>query len=302
LNTILCPVDFSAATPFGLAPAAALAERCGAGVVLLHVMDLPSPQFSVEVEGFDLQEFLAERREEARARLEDLARRSFAGAASTRCVVESGAPAAAIVELATAEAAGLVVLPTHSRRGLDRLILGSVAEKVVRLAACPVLTTHPGRDATTVPEFRLGKIVFATDFSDHAGATLASALSLAGIAGAALIMVHVVSEPEFDPAIPAWSRPQVPSSFAAAHLERAQVRLEELADTARESGAEVTTTVHKGVDIARAIVHTAEQEGADLIVLATRGHTGITHLLLGSTAERVVRYADCAVWTERQPR
>lgn len=303
LNAILCPVDFSAATPFGLAPAASLAKRCGAGVVLLHVMDLPSPQFSVEVEGFDLQEFLAERREEAEARLQDLARASFDGAAFTRCVVESGNAASTIVDLAESEGADLVVLPTHSRRGLDRFMVGSVSEKVVRLAGCPVLVTHPGEDGDRpAADFSPGTIVFATDFSEHADAALPNALALAATYDAELLLVHVVSEPEFEPAIPEWSRPRVPSRYAAAHLERAQQRLDDLASEARESGVTVSARVHKGVDAARTIVHAAEEEGAELIVVATHGHTGIAHLLLGSTAERVVRYADCAVWTQRQPR
>jgi nucleotide-binding universal stress UspA family protein len=297
LKKILCPVDFSPAPSAALMPAASLAKKYGAEVILLHVIGFPGPGMTATVPEFDLQGFLDEVRERAEQRLEDFSDNQLGDDVPTRCVVENGIPAAEIVGVAEKEAADSIVLPTHSRRGLERLMMGSVAEKVVRLASCPVLTVHPGTGEAA--DFHPTRVMFATDFSDYADLALPHALSMASEYGAELLMVHVATVFEADPANPEWAFPEVPPEYAQAVVQDAEKELDRRVERAASGKVKVRTRMTRGFDPGSDLLTVAEQENIDLIVMATHGRTGILHALAGSTAERVVRHATCPVLTVR---
>src|SRR5690606_34769986 len=109
-----------------------------------------------------------------------------------RAVVRDVAAAPAILQYARDQEMDLVVMGTHGRRGLRRLFLGSVAEEVVRLSVCPVLTVHAGPIRS---EALFGDILVPIDFSPHSKAALRAAASLAPELGASLDLLHVVEEP-----------------------------------------------------------------------------------------------------------
>ena len=143
LETLLVPVDFSESCGKAVALAIDLAKTVGASVELLHVV--PRPVYPALYGGFvpnTMVDYEAMMEEAARGLAAVAAELSDAGVpVSTE--VTSGAPHDAIVERAAATGADMIVMATHGLTGLDHALMGSVAERVVRMAPCPVLTTAP---------------------------------------------------------------------------------------------------------------------------------------------------------------
>jgi nucleotide-binding universal stress UspA family protein len=142
VKRLLCPIDFSEATAPAERQAVRLARAFGAAIVLLHVAsEAPLWREPVGTRGVRAV-FEAQRKWAADA----LATRAAALAAegvSARGVVKVGVPWQEIVRLADEEHADMIVMGTQGRTGLDRFLLGSVTERVVRQASCPVLTVRP---------------------------------------------------------------------------------------------------------------------------------------------------------------
>ena len=131
---ILCPIDFDENSYFALDLARDLAQEHGATIYLLHVLSLvPAPSAGVPMEPYPVSEH------EARNRLEQIAREHLGDKINYRIITRIG-NAADLVNRAVVELqADSIVMATHGRKGVARLLLGSVAEKVVREAPCPVL-------------------------------------------------------------------------------------------------------------------------------------------------------------------
>lgn len=149
IDRILVPVDFSACSQAACEHAAQIALRFGAVVELLHVWDVPAFSGAILPEVFtsapaaddeSVAGFVQKRATKAmEAMVADLERRGVVG---VRRRLEMGDPTTAIVKVAEEGRFSLIVMGTHGRRGFSRLLLGSVAEKVVRIAPCPVLTVR----------------------------------------------------------------------------------------------------------------------------------------------------------------
>ena len=136
-------------------------------------------------------------------------------------------------------------------------------------------------------------ILVPIDFSPHADAVLAWAAHLAEEHGSRVVLLHVYHLPvEFQQLEGAY----LPPDFWTTVKSEAQQTLTRYAEGLRAQQVEVEAVVREGYP-ASVIVEEAEERGADLIVIGTRGHTGLKHLLLGSIAERVVQKAPCAVLT-----
>jgi universal stress protein A len=134
-STILCPIDFDEGASPALRLATELAQERKAILHVLHVVDIP-PNVEVPLP-------LAEMEARAETRLAQLARRRIGGKGRYRVHVTTGDPGREVLLAARQLKAKLIVMATHGRKGLRRLILGSVAERVVREAPCPVLTVRP---------------------------------------------------------------------------------------------------------------------------------------------------------------
>ncbi|MGO9454108.1 MAG: universal stress protein [Candidatus Binataceae bacterium] len=146
---ILCPVDFDQNSLLALRLATELAREHKAVLQLLHVVPLPpSPEVALPFGKLDA---------EARARLEKLARQKVGKKAPYTVGVMMGDAAAEVLQVATRGGTELIVMATHGRKGLRRLVLGSVAERVVREAPCPVLTVNPGVPARKASRKRATK-------------------------------------------------------------------------------------------------------------------------------------------------
>jgi nucleotide-binding universal stress UspA family protein len=172
---------------------------------------------------------------------------------------------------------------THGRTGLGRLLLGSVAEKVLRNAHCPVLTVRPSS-----PEApgKIETILFPTDFSECSQNALQLAFELTRKCQARLLVLHVATPPlfvtygEFEKVLE--------KSAGYRHELEEQLRQCQAPDCNREF------RLAEG-DPAIEMVHLAQEAHCDLIVMGTHGRTGLGRLLLGSVAEKVLRRSACPV-------
>ena len=201
---------------------------------------------------------------------------------------ENGSPPDVIVTYAEEHDIDLIVAGTHGRRGLQRLLIGSVAEEVLRTAPCPVLTVRGEEDVA--PAWAVRNVLVPIDFSEASMGALRHAKELALTYGAQITLLHAVEEVVY------------PSAYGIepTNLPGPQVidRVEQnLADLARTEIGYEHVVVHVNVGYAPStILDYAEGNEVDLIVIATHGRTGLERMLLGSVAERVVRRAPAPVF------
>jgi nucleotide-binding universal stress UspA family protein len=210
--------------------------------------------------------------------------------------VRQGPVAAEIVEEAAALAADLVVMGTHGRSGFEHLMLGSVTEKVLRKAPCPVLTVGwPGGAGAPLEFAALRHIVCPIDFSECSQEALAYALSLAERAKARLTVVNVIEWPDAE-----LRHPHVMSKEYEQYVEgEARRRLQAAIPPDARNWCAIEETVLAGTPWRR-VLHLATEDAADLIVLGVRGLNAVERFLFGSTANHVVRQASCPVLTVRR--
>lgn len=214
------------------------------------------------------------------------------GVKNVEAFLEQGEPYAAIVTRAEKFGADLVVIGSHGRTGLQRILLGSVAEKIVRHAPCAVHVARKGPEA--------GPVVTGTDFSEASKPGLRAAALEAARTGSPLVVVYV-----FDLAWPGTTPYAVDASGLSAvlsdteALRNAKQELTKLLEeVTRGILVQITTEVLVG-EPAAILVRRAEELGARLVAISTHGRTGLTRVLLGSVAERVVRLAHCPVLAVR---
>lgn len=214
------------------------------------------------------------------------------------CEVTAGEPCEVILSVAGRHQADLIVVGARGQRGLDYLLLGSTAQRVVQRAVCPVLTVHP-QDAEKQRPVR--RILVATDFSAEADSALIAALRLSSgrPADTRVSLLHAFLVP-YD-----LINVEGQVSTAAGHeqWQSAQVevehRLESRARSLREAGIRVEISGLEGYP-PEVIIDKASELEVDLIAMGTHGRTGLSHVLLGSTAERVIHRAPCPVLTVRK--
>ncbi|MFB6089598.1 MAG: universal stress protein [Halobellus sp.] len=270
VGRILVPVDGSESAMPALEHALSLANETGASVHILAVIDhyrLSSLDERKEVET-DLENAVSD----AAAIAQD------AGVA-VRTAVESGFPHETILEYVDHEGIDLIAMGTHGRTGLNRYLLGSVAEKVVRLSPVPVLAVRP--EAAGERPYR--DVVVPTDGSDAAIPAERWGVGLAARFGAAVHAVSVVPE-----------EPVRSSETKAAYEDAAEEAVERVRRVAEEAGVGIDGAVEHGVPH-REILDFADRTGADLLVVGTHGRTGVERFVLGSVAEKVVRLSETPV-------
>jgi nucleotide-binding universal stress UspA family protein len=298
IRTLLCPVDFSEASAHAADQAVALARRYHARITALHVC---TPLFT-PVPGLPPPAARIPEAEVDHAR--DEAAAAFAGAATSGVDVdvrvEVGQPSRVILDCSARLPADLIVMGTHGAGGFEHLLLGSVAEKVLRTAPCPVLTVPPRARSTSRLPF--GRVLCAVDFSDWSLAALDMAAALTRESGASLTVLHVIEWPWEEPPVPRFAEAAPEQAAALAEYRRyleaaARARLEALAPDV--GGGTCTVQVSHGKSYAE-ILRCAAEDRADLIVLGVHGRGAVDLALFGSTTDHVVRRATCPVLTLRR--
>lgn len=305
LARILCPIDFSDASRHAFEQAVVIGGFFKARLTVLHVYNqvfLPVPGLAMPTVG---EGVTAGSDEEARLREQAEAYVAPARAAglTVEMVVEPGLPIPHILGRADRDRSDLIVMGTHGSSGFEHLVLGSVTEKVLRKASCPVLTVPPRVQATAAVPFK--HILCAVDFSECSLKALAAALSLAQEADAELTLVHVLDWPIHDAPVGAVAGvADAMSTPAVFDLEGyrqmleadAATRLDQLVPADARTWCTPTAVVRHGKPHVE-LLAAAEERHADLLVLGVRGRHPFDLLLFGSTTNQVVRQATCPVLT-----
>lgn len=201
--------------------------------------------------------------------------------------IEDGDPHAAIVTSAESWHADLVIVGHRGATGLSRIWLGGVAEKVCRLAHCPVLVVRP-RSGTR-------RVVVGTDFSDPALPAVMAAFDEAARVGGSVTLTHCLEWPLLPSDGAGFTSATVSATLLDDIQKEAAIKLHAAAE-----GCPVPIEQHMAFGRASIeLVRLAEVLDADLLVVGTRGRTGISRVLLGNVAETVVRSAPCPVLVVR---
>jgi len=294
---VLCPIDFSEASKRALAYAVALAEWRQARLAVMHVAPTFEPTLAPAVRYDEPGEVVFPvQREDVLDALHRAAKAAGASPSSVEAVAEAGSPVPMILDRAISWPADLVVIGTHGRSGFDRALLGSVAERVMHKAPCPVLTVPPAAHAApAAAAVAIKRILCAVDFSPSSLVALGFALDMGRQTSAAVTVLHVVDWPtEGEPL--AHAQAAAPEMLAYL-LADGRTRLQ-AAIPAEGSHVQVAQVVVAG-RATREILRQSAEHDSDMILMGAQGRDGVGLALLGSTTERVVRDAACPVLTVR---
>jgi len=296
INHILVPLDFSPTAMQALDYATALAQKENAQIHLLHVQ-MPDEASVVPGAGHLMRES-AESATFLREKLSAGQQEGIPQFWPENCHIRTGRAYHEICELARESRADLIVLGSHGHTGLKRILLGSTAERVVRLAPCPVLVVRQRKRKGRPDEglvkskrkFTIRTILAPVDFSQCSMAGVMYAAFLAKAFDAKLWVFHTVHPPA--PVLV----DRVSANLASAEVNLADARLEMEAFLKLDFLQDVKceTEIRTGYPVDE-ICGAASRPDIDLIVTSTHGRTGINRMLLGSVAEHVVRYAECSV-------
>jgi nucleotide-binding universal stress UspA family protein len=296
IKQILCATDLSPASEPAWEEACLLGRLLGAEVLLLYVQS----SLLAPVEGYFpphlQQEWLNQARQETQTALDARLAQARDRNVKARARLVEGGAADRIVEVAREEACDLIVVGTRGRSGISRVLLGSVADRVVRTAARPVLTVRP--QALANRPAALTRILYVTDFSPAARAVWPWVVALAGPAGAAVDLLHVIPHPIPDRQL----APAMVAQMARALEEQGEAQAERFLQESQRtwSGRLPRERIHLLVGpgvVAEQILHRAESRGADIIALGTRGWSGLPRWMLGSVAQQIIQTAPCPVLT-----
>ena len=293
---IVCATDLSPASRPAITWARYLADHLEAELDLLFVL-VPKHSYE-ELAEIDLDQLPKDGLIEG-VKAIDREKLAALGGEGANCTVRAAQfSSPAIVDYLEEVGADLVVLGTHGRRGLRRLLIGSVAQEVLHRAGCSVLVV-PSEPGTSVPT-GVGKIVTGIDFSDLSEQLVEVSARLAGVFRADVELLHVLDQPAFPPYYPA----SVAASFSSVLpelQESLQKRLDALLPADPDPDGATAWTARAVLDHGAAgIVNRAKQDGAGLVVVGHRGIGGLGARLLGSTAESVSRLSrTCPVLTLR---
>ncbi|MCU4801786.1 universal stress protein [Halobacteria archaeon HArc-gm2] len=286
IDTVLVPTDGSDHAVRAAEHGAAIAEAFDATLHVISVVDTRAAAGPFDAGG--LREEFVERLEADAEDSIDAAVDAVDGSNKLQTAVRKGDPVDEILDYAGDHGIDLIAMGTHGRTGVERYVMGSVTEQVVRRAPVPVLTVRATESSRHVGAY--DEIMVPTDGSESADVVVEPALELAARFDARVHAVHVLNVGDADVA--------VEHANSAALLDRlrdhGERAVEGVAGRAREAGVDVVTNVDGGYPAA-SILEYADANDVDCIAMGTAGRTGLNRFLLGSTTERVVRHADVPV-------
>ena len=287
IKLILCPVDFSEFSARAYRYALSVADHYRAKLVVQHVVELwryPSASFAASAALYD--GFCQAVCESAKEKLQELVKNPAHDGVQPELAVHQGMAPDSILAFAQALKADGIVMGTHGQRGYDRLMLGSVTDRVMRKAPCPVLVVrNPPRDPMATeegrPVHRLRQILYCTDFSENSERALNYAISATEEYDAELTLVHVLED------VPS---PAKTEKAIAAAMEQ----LDKLIPRERRSALKVKTAVRIGKPYQQ-IIQLAAGEQIDMVAMGVRGRGALDLAVFGSTTYRVMQLGPCPV-------
>lgn len=286
IERILCPVDFSEFSAKAYDYAYSLARHYGAKLLLQHVVAPIGGSYPLYVlPGASLATIDWDLTADAEKRLKEIVEKRASNGCQAEFVVHKGSIPEAILAFAESQHIDMIVMGTHGRRGWDRLVTGSVTERVLRKARCPVLVVRkPVHDFVdpnvTDNVVRLQKILACTDFSENSSAALDYALSLAQEYRAELTIVHVLEE--------------FPGTDLPARTQEIEHKLRQSIPSKALDLCRVELKVRVGQPY-QEIIQLAVEDRTDLMVLGVRGRSATDLAVFGSTTNRVIQLGPCPV-------
>src|SRR6266852_8860101 len=220
IKLILCPIDFSEFSVRAYQHALSLAEHYRAKLVAQHVVELwryPYAEYAASLG--DYERFSQALREGGKEQLEEFVKNHTHDEIEPELVVHQGIAPDSILSFAQAEKTDVIVMGTHGRRGFDRLMLGSVTDRVMRRAPCPVLAASKPHDSVAAGEERghvhhLSRILFCADFSENSERALRYAISATAEYDAELTLLHVLD------GVPSPAKTEEATAAAAERLDK----------------------------------------------------------------------------------
>ena len=282
IKLILCPVDFSEFSRRAYRYALSLAGHYGAKVMALHVIETARYPYADYVASTgDYAEFSRTLREAGRERLQEFVKSQSHHAVRCELVVHEGTAPDCILAYAEKYKADLIVIGTHGRRGYDRMVLGSVTNRVMRRAGCPVLAIcNQEPVGENQGKHQLRRILYCTDFSENSERALRYAVSATEEYGAELTLLHVVE----DTRNPAKS--EAAMATATEQLDKLKGRI--------GNALKIKTAVRIGKPYQQ-IIELAAETQTDTIVMGVRGRGAVDLAVFGSTTYRVLQLGPCPV-------
>lgn len=289
INNILFPTDFSDIAEAAQAYAAILCKQFGATLHIVHARQdteqsgTASHEYvSVEQQDWSpsFQEYVALQKPE-KLQVDTVSTTEIAGHSISEI----------LLNYADLHDIDLIVLGTHGHRGIGRILLGSTAEKIVRLAKCSVLTVGGKAHKMLSPE--IGRILVPIDFSEFSLNALDTAQQLAQPLGAEISLLHVFQPISFP----------LPYGVTSPNIMTAEVRqrTQRALDALGENSAEIRVTTHTEHGFPEHEINAfAQKNDVDLIVIASHGLTGFNRFIQGSVSQEVVRQAPCPVYTVKR--
>ena len=299
LRSVLMATDLSPTSAKPLHHALAIARHYGAKLYVAHVVS-PAAYLMAGPEALELAYQGAS--DEAQQLQRDLLDDGSLNGLDHTFIIRSGLVWEELQAIILQKQVDLVVVGTHGRRGIEKVLLGSIAEQVFRDASCPVLTVgpHSYQDRRVDLPGEIRTYLFATDFGEASLRALPQAVSLANQTNARLILLHVVPAAPV-PHIPGWYT----SSEIMSMRENARItcalRLEQLMPRDEEMPIESEFVVQFGIPSEK-ILQVALDKRAELIILGLR-HASLASAISHkpwATAYEIVRGAGCPVLTVRQ--
>lgn len=282
MKKILVPTDFSKPAHWALQTAIGVAKKADARIILLHIVEQPTPEsFNVEGqvcndEGWEEKRFTLKLIEKNKAQLEETARIVEDSGVFVTCELRMGNPFHGMRTVITEAQVDLVVMGTSGRSKLEELVVGSNTEKVVRYSKCPVLTVH---EAPAAKDF--ANIVYASCLNENEKEFAAVVKNTQEMFNATVHLVRINTPMNFRPD---HEVKMIMREFAR-KLKLENYTMNVFSDRSEEEG----------------ILHFASGINADLIAMATHGRTGFAHVLVGSIAEDVVNHSPLPVLTYVTP-
>jgi nucleotide-binding universal stress UspA family protein len=292
IKLILCPIDFSEFSERAYRHALSLAEHYQAKLVAQHVVELwrhPSASFVASAGLYE--EFGRALGKSGMKQLQEFMKNHPQGEIQPELVLQEGIAADSILSFAQAQKTDVIVMGTHGRRGFDRLMLGSVTDRVMRGAPCPVLVVcKPPHDSVAAGKERthvhqLSRILFCADFSENSERALNYAISATEEYGAELTLLHVMEE-----------------SPSPAKLEQAIAAVKERLDQLIPAEGRKTLNIKTAVRIGKPywqIIQFALEAQIDLVAMGVRGRGELDLAVFGSTTYRVMQLGSCPVLAVR---
>jgi len=292
IKLILCPIDFSEFSVSAYRHALSVAQHYQAKLVAQHIVELwrhPAADFVPSAGVYE--EYSQALRESGKKQLQEFVENHTHNEIQPELLVQVGVAADSILSFAQSQETDVIVMGTHGRRGFDRLMLGSVTDRVMRTAPCPLLAaSKPPHGSVAAGRERghvhhLSRILFCADFSENSERALKYAISATAEYDAELTLLHVLE---------GVTGPTKTEEAMAATAER----LDKLIPPEGRKTLRIKTAVRIGKPYEQ-IVQLSEEAQIDLVTMGVRGRGALDVAVFGSTTYRVMQLGSCPVLAVR---